>query len=115
MASSPLGDRLRSARTIKGLSVRAVAADADVSPAYVSKLEAGKVDSPSPNVLHRLGEVLGLPYSSLMRLAGYVVPRASTPVQSTGLGTLLAGAELTDDEMMAVEAFVAHLRGRRPS
>lgn len=67
-----LAVRLRDARTERGDSLEAVAGPAKISPAYLHKLEAGKVTTPSPRVLQRLGEVLDLPYWELMDLAGYV-------------------------------------------
>jgi transcriptional regulator with XRE-family HTH domain len=38
------------------------------------KLEADGVNSPSPRVLQRLAETLGIPYARLMELAGYLMP-----------------------------------------
>jgi hypothetical protein len=40
------------------------------------------VTAPSPHVLHRLAEQLGVEYLDLMRLAGYVVP------ETTGVGVI---------------------------
>ena len=48
---------------------------AQISQGYLHKLEAGRVNTPSPRVLERLGTVLGIPYERLMELAGYVPPR----------------------------------------
>lgn len=41
---------------------------------YLHKLEAGRVENPSPRVLQRLSEALDLPYRRLMELADYLVP-----------------------------------------
>lgn len=103
-----LGEQLRSVRKLRGLSLKAVAEPADISPAYLQKLEGGNVGQPSPHVLHRLGEVLEIPYAKLMELAGYVVPE-QTPTTSA-FNHALSSSDLTPEEEKAVAAFIAHLR-----
>jgi transcriptional regulator with XRE-family HTH domain len=66
--------RLREARGQRELSLEAAAREADISAAYMHKLEAGRVNSPSPHVLRRLAGALGVGYSELMELAGYLEP-----------------------------------------
>jgi transcriptional regulator with XRE-family HTH domain len=69
-----MGRRIRDAREGKKLSTQAAAASSRISPGYLFKLESGLVGTPSPRVLHRVGEVLDIGYWELMRLAGYVAP-----------------------------------------
>jgi transcriptional regulator with XRE-family HTH domain len=69
-----MGDRIRETRESRDLSTQAAAAQAEISPGYLFKLEHGYVGTPSPRVLFRLAHVLGLGYWELMDLAGYVVP-----------------------------------------
>jgi transcriptional regulator with XRE-family HTH domain len=69
-----LGDRLRDARGERGLSLQAAAGAAQISTGYLHKLEAGRVGSPSPRVLRRLAAALGVPYRTLLELAGYLEP-----------------------------------------
>lgn len=110
-----LGSHLKSARRLAGQSLRKTAEPAGISPAYLQKLEADGVDSPSPRVLFRLAEVLGLSYATLMDLAGYEPIHSGRPRRSAGpVADLLASAELSEDEMSAVAAFVEHLRTQRP-
>ena len=76
-----LGNFLQSLRKGKQLSLRDVeeATDREVSNAYLSQLENGKITRPSPNVLHSLAEVYGTSYPNLMERAGYISP--STTIQ----------------------------------
>lgn len=67
-----LGEAIRAARDRTGLSTQAAAERARISPAYFNKLEAGRVGTPSPRVLHRLSAVIDVPYWTLMHLADYV-------------------------------------------
>jgi DNA-binding XRE family transcriptional regulator len=102
---------LRQLRRLAGKSLKAVAEPADISPAYLVKLERGAVKSPSPHVLHRLAQALGADYLELMRRAGYVVPDNS----QTG-GTLahaLSSDGLTVEEAAAVSAYLTVLRRQR--
>lgn len=109
----PLGAELRSFRQLKGSSLKATATDASISTAYLQKLEGGDVQQPSPHVLYRLAEVLDVPYSTLMQLAGYVVPRQEPVLAANAFDQALSANDLTEDERKAVAAFIAHLRSQR--
>lgn len=109
----PLGDQLRSIRRVRGLSLKAVAEPAEISTAYLQKLEGGDVRTPSPHVLHRVSEVLNIPYSTLMELAGYVVPETDGLLAGNSFDHALSSADLSNDERKAVAAFIAHLREQR--
>jgi transcriptional regulator with XRE-family HTH domain len=66
-----MGTMLRDARTAHALSLHEVADRAGCSSGYVHKLEMDRVRTPSPRVLARLAEALGLAYGELMDAAGY--------------------------------------------
>lgn len=108
-----LGDQLRAVRQMRGLSLKAVAEPAEISTAYLQKLEGGEVNQPSPNVLHRLAGVLEMPYGTLMELAGYVVPQGDGLLAGTAFDHALNSAGLSEEERKAVAAFIAHLRDQR--
>lgn len=69
-----LGQELHEARSASGLSLEATSRAAKISQGYLHKLEAGNVQNPSPRVLQRLSEVLGVSYGRLMQLADYLMP-----------------------------------------
>jgi HTH-type transcriptional regulator, competence development regulator len=104
-----LGTTLKSVRDMLGRSLKAVAEPAGISVAYLVKLEKSEVATPSPHVLHRLAETLGIEYLELMRLAGYVVPESDGP-RTNALAQALSSQDLTDDEARAVSAFLEILR-----
>jgi len=108
-----LGDQLREVRQIRGLALKAVAEPAKISIAYLQKLEGGDVQQPNPNVLHRLAKVLEIPYSTLMELAGYVVPENGGVLAANTFDHALSSSDLTEEERRAVAAFIAHLRDQR--
>lgn len=108
-SAARLGNTLRVARELKGKSLKAVAEPADISTAYLLKLEKGQVESPSPHILHRLAGELGIDYLDLMRKAGYMVPDESA-TSGGRLAHALSGEELTEDEERAVAAFLKMYR-----
>src|SRR6058998_125067 len=69
-----LGSELRRLRKEKTLSLRTVETRTGVSNAYLSQLETGNAENPSPHVLKKLAELYDAPYERLMRLAGYAAP-----------------------------------------
>ena len=77
-----LGQRLREVRAGRRGSLEAVSRAAQISPAYLHKLEAGLVKSPSPHVIRRLAAALEVPYPALMELAGYIDRGESTMASS---------------------------------
>src|SRR5882724_7968068 len=71
-----LGRYLKSARLGSNMTLRDVeeATGKEVSNAYLSQLESGKINKPSPHILYALASVLGVSYESLMERVGYIVP-----------------------------------------
>jgi HTH-type transcriptional regulator, competence development regulator len=117
VTSTELGQALGNARRIKGRSLRSVAEGAKISPTYLQKLERGEVSDPSPKVLYRLSEEIGLDYGDLMRRAGYVVPTSSRrttgsrrPAATTHA---LSSEPLTDEEETALAAYLRVLRDQK--
>lgn len=93
-----LGWRLRRARGER--SLQAVAVPADITPAYLQKLERNNVKKPSPNVLYALSEELDLRYDELMESAGYVVPSgdAKRVKENNVLTYALSSEKLSEEE-----------------
>jgi transcriptional regulator with XRE-family HTH domain len=109
-----LATLLADLRTTRRLTLREVedATGKTVSNAYLSQLENGKIRKPSPNVLHDLADVYGVPYESLMEKAGYLRPAASSRgVRRRRLGAI-AIADLTADEEEELLKYLAFLRSR---
>jgi transcriptional regulator with XRE-family HTH domain len=111
-----LGSALRQARETKGSSLEAVAQPANISAAYLHKLERGVVSTPSPRVLSRLARVLEVEYLDLMELAGYLDAEQSAKARKRTPSPdphPLAGKDLTREEWRAVGAFIKTLVAQR--
>lgn len=109
-----LGEYLKSLRALKGWTLREVedGTNAEVSNAYLSQLEHGKISKPSPNILHSLAMVYGVAYEVLMTKAGYLAPRASREPGSRhgAAATNAPFGGLSDDEERALLTYLAMYR-----
>lgn len=112
-----LGTLLADLRRAQGLSLRQVerATGKAVSNAYLSQLENGKIQKPSPNVLQCLAEVYGVPYDTLMERAGYLLPSAGDAVGRRRRLKAFAIDDLTAEEEEELLKYLAFLRSRGAS
>jgi len=110
-----VGNYFKALREAKGLTLREVEKKADVSNAYLSQLEQGKVRQPSPLTLHKLSIVYGVSYEVLMEKVGYPVPQS---------GALHAGKEsrksiaykmgdISNDEEIELLNYLKFIRNRK--
>lgn len=66
-----LGDKIKKARTNKGISIRELAKVINVDNSGLAKIENGKVKKPGYLILRRICSELNLDELKLMELAGY--------------------------------------------
>src|SRR5260370_41616519 len=100
-----LGPFLRKARQDVQMSLRDVeeATGKEVSNAYLSQLESGKIAKPSPHILYALSSALGVPYETLMERAGYIAPSAHrVEGEKDGRGATFSIGNLSVDEETAL-------------
>jgi len=111
-----LGGLLAHLRVAKGLSLRQVEETTDkaVSNAYLSQLEKGRIQKPSPHVLHSLAAVYAVPYETLMEKAGYLLPSEDGGGRRRRLA-VFAIDDLTVEEEEELLKYLAFLRWRGSS
>ena len=111
-----MNQRLADLRRAKGLSLREVeeATGKVVSNAYLSQLEHGRIQKPSPNLLHSLSGVYAVPYEALMEKAGYLLPSRGGGGRRGRLA-VFAIDDLTVEEEEELLKYLAFLRSRAPS
>ena|SRR6185503_18995107 len=114
--STLLGEHLKQLRLMakEEKSIRQVAEETGISNAYLSQLERGVAENPSPHVLHKLAEYYEVPYESLMTAAGYLKPAAKNKDASpSSLEMLLKSAKLSKQEEEEVKKFIiGYLRAK---
>lgn len=106
-----LGVMLREARERCAYSLREVEAKADVSNAYVSQLESGKIKQPSPLVLHKLCELYECSYAAALEMAGYPLP-GGKPVAENARFVARLGKTTSEEETALLE-YLQFLRSRK--
>jgi HTH-type transcriptional regulator, competence development regulator len=111
-----LGVVLADLRKARGLSLRDVEKSTGhaISNAYLSQLENGKIGKPSPTVLHKLADVYGVPYETLMEKAGYLLPDRGEHGGRRRLA-VFAIDDLTAEEEEELLKYLAFLRFRNRS
>jgi HTH-type transcriptional regulator, competence development regulator len=111
---SHLGDLLADLRAARGFTLRQVeeATGNAVSNAYLSQLEKGKVQKPSPNVLHSLAAVYAVPYESLMEKVGYLPPVPESEGKRRRRLSAFALADLSAEEEAELLKYLAFIRSR---
>lgn len=95
---TPFGARLRALRAARGVTLKALAAELQVSAAYLSALEHGKRGAPSAGLVHQVNEFFGLIWddaedlSALARLSHprVTVDTAGLTPEQTALANRLA-------------------------
>jgi transcriptional regulator with XRE-family HTH domain len=114
--SNSLGAFIRKARQDVSMSLRDVeeATRSEVSNAYVSQLEGGKITKPSPHILHALSQALSVDYETLMQRAGYLLPtmKRAKHLKHERAGTF-AIDNLTADEENQLLDYLTFLRTKR--
>jgi transcriptional regulator with XRE-family HTH domain len=104
---------LRDIRAVRGHSLRAVEDATGISNAYLSQLERGDALKPSPDKLQALAEFYAVPYTDLMRAAGYLqkTEKADGKGKDTSaVQAALMSADLTPEEEDAVVKYIQFLR-----
>ena len=121
MSTSELGEELRRARQLLGLSLKAVAEPAGMSATSLHKLEAGLVDKPEPSRLKALADVLGISYADLFTLAGHPMPETDRRVRSSRTQpkasirrAALDPEKLSDTEVEELSRYLSFLRSKTP-
>lgn len=111
-----LGIYLASLRASKGFTLREVeeATGKEISNAYLSQLENGKITKPSPHILHTLSEVYAVAYEKLMEKAGYITTSKSRAKgEKHGSAATFAVENLTSEEEQELLKYLAFFRSKK--
>ena len=110
-----LGEYLASIRSDRRLSLRAVEEKTkrQVSNAYLSQIETGKIQQPSPNILHALSDLYDINFESLMEKAGFITPASARQQEARhGRAATFAEHNLTPAEERELMQYLEFMRKR---
>jgi transcriptional regulator with XRE-family HTH domain len=108
---SRLGTLLATSRRQKNLTLRAVEKITGISNAYLSQIENGDVQEPSPVMLAKLADLYDVPYPTMLEYAGYRVPKSVDAGATSPLAARIG--TVTEDEETALLEYLDFLRTRR--
>lgn len=108
---SKLGTLLAASRRQKNLTLRAVEKATGISNAYLSQLENGDVQEPSPVMLAKLADLYDVPYPTMLEYAGYRVPNSAEAGAPSPFAARIGA--VTEDEETALLEYLDFLRTRR--
>lgn len=108
--TSSLGQELRRLRQLHGFTLKDVERTTGISNAYLSQVETGKIEKPSPAKLYALAEMYKVSYDTLMETAGHITRQRAEP-QPTLAGTAFSTlGDLTPEEKDALATYLTALR-----
>jgi transcriptional regulator with XRE-family HTH domain len=117
-AGTSLGQYLASIRSDRGYSLRQVEeiTSKQVSNAYLSQIENGQIQQPSPNILNALAEAYKISLQGLMEKAGYIIP-VEKRAKKERHGRLATFSEhnLTQEEETELMRYLEFMRNRKRS
>ncbi len=97
------------------MTLRDVEKKADVSNAYISQLESGKIRQPSPLTLHKLSEIYNVSYDVLMEKVGYPAT-SKTPINERAkIDSSISYkiGSITTDEEIELLNYLKFMRNRK--
>lgn len=101
---------LKKLRKEKGLTIRELEKLSGVSNAYISLLENGRKGFPSPDILKKIHEPLGVSYDELMEKAGYISSAVRTELTPETVHALEHSDDLNELISNAANMFIFSLR-----
>lgn len=113
-----LGQYLSSIRIDRKMTLREVelATNKEISNAYLSQIENGKIKKPSPNILFTLSELYNISFEKLMSIAGHVVPqKQSDDASRHGRAATFSEHNLTNEEEKELLEYLKFLRSKNSS
>jgi transcriptional regulator with XRE-family HTH domain len=115
--ATTLSQYLAAIRTARKLTLREVeeGTEKEVSNAYLSQIESGKIKQPSANILSKLAEFYEIDFLHLMELAGYVAPgEKSGSGKKHGRGVaMFSELDPTPEEQAALIDHLQYLRWKK--
>ena len=106
-----LGSYLKSLRLARDLTLREVEKMSEISSAFLSQIESGKVKKPSPIMLYKLAHTFGVSYEYLMESAGH--PTSSPEKFNTSQQEVFHRlGPITEEEENSLVEYLSFLRSK---
>jgi transcriptional regulator with XRE-family HTH domain len=110
---STYGEYFKALREAKGLTLREVEKLTEISNAYLSQLESGKIKQPSPNILSKLAGFYDVSYNNLMEKVGYPKLNSETNLASADTSVRARIGQMSQDEEIELLKYLKFIRNRK--
>lgn len=113
--AEPIGEYLRQLRQVSGMTLRDVEnrTGLQVKNGYLSQVETGHIQRPSPAMLWHLAQVYGVSYEDLLIRAGHRDPDVGAKPDLLAGVPLSAVAELDEEDKAALRDYIQYLTTRK--
>ncbi|WP_340017319.1 helix-turn-helix domain-containing protein [Paenibacillus sp. FSL K6-1318] len=81
MVEHAFGPYMKQLREQQGYSINQLAEAAGISNSQISRIENGVRGVPKPATIRKISDALSIPYTEMMKQAGYIEPGSSTELQ----------------------------------
>ncbi|MCW3793474.1 MULTISPECIES: helix-turn-helix domain-containing protein [Paenibacillus] len=81
MVEHAFGPYMKQLREQHGYSINQLAEAAGISNSQISRIENGVRGVPKPATIRKIADALSVPYTEMMKQAGYIEPGSSTELQ----------------------------------
>ncbi len=106
-----LANLLKERRKNLGITLRVVEKETGISNAYLSQVENGRINQPTPKILRGLSEYYEISYQRLLELAGHPV---ISPYQSKIRHRISTEfGDLSSSEERELKDYLRYIRSRR--
>lgn len=99
-----IADFIKQTRAELGYSIRKLSRLSGVSHPYISQIETGKIEKPSPDILKKLAAPLDIPLYELMSMAGYIDDRTVVEEMFLNLSKINIEIEQTEKDIADYES-----------
>lgn len=109
------GEYMKLLRERAGISQETLADEAEISSAYVSQIETGRRNPPTPDVLRRMAAPLGVPYTVLLMQADHLHEAELQTLLLHALRTLFAQGTGREEQIRLLSAAIDRWMALTPS
>lgn len=109
------GQYFKALRMSKGLTLREVERQTEISNAYLSQLESEKIKQPSPNTLYKLSQFYKVSYELLMEKVGYPPLKKKTSLDDQNISKVTKNklGGITNEEEVELLQYLTFIRNRK--
>lgn len=108
-----LGQTIRAARELMGLTLRQVEEATQISNAYLSQLENDKIKKPSASVLYKLANVLNVELDNLLAASGIIEQHVPKPNKMLNNNVAFSAQALTPEEEEELLNYLQFIRSKK--